>query len=75
MDGKVVGSTSSVAYGHSIGKILAFAYIDPAAATPGRDLEVVIMGEPRAAQVLGEPAWDPLSERPRVDAASRSDAA
>ena len=32
MDGAVVGSTSSVAYGHSVGKILAFAYIKPEAA-------------------------------------------
>ena len=75
LNGSVVGSTSSVAYGHTVGKILAFAYINPAAAMPGTDLEVVIMGEPRAAKVLGEAAWDPMSERPRVDANTRSDAA
>ncbi|MEM7214534.1 MAG: FAD-dependent oxidoreductase [Pseudomonadota bacterium] len=66
-NGKVVGTTSSVAYGHSVGKILAFAYIRPDAAEPGTDLEVVIMGEPRKAKVLGEPAYDPESKLPRTD--------
>jgi dimethylglycine dehydrogenase len=30
MDGAVVGSTASVAYGHTVGKVLAFAYVKPA---------------------------------------------
>ena len=56
-DGRVVGSTSSVAYGHSVGKVLAFAYIKPEAAAPGTELEVVVMIEARKAVVLGEAAW------------------
>ena len=68
-DGEVVGSTASIAYGHTVGKILAFAYIKPHAAKPGTPLEVVIAGEPRAANVLGEPAYDPHSMLPRTDAA------
>ncbi len=68
-DGEVVGSTASVAYGHTVGTILAFAYIKPHAAEPGTRLEVVIAGEPRAANVLGEPAYDPHSLLPRTDAA------
>lgn len=67
-EGKVVGSTASVAHGHTVGTILAFAYIRPHAAVPGTQLEVVIAGEPRAAQVLGEPAYDPQSLLPRTDA-------
>ncbi len=67
LNGQVVGSTASVAYGPTIGKILAFAYIKPAAAEPGTMLEVVIHGEPRAARVLGEPAYDPQSLKPRTD--------
>ncbi|MFV1876380.1 FAD-dependent oxidoreductase [Nioella sp.] len=66
-DGKVVGSTASVVYGHTVGKILAFAYIKPHAAAPGTALEVVIHGSPRAARVLGEPAYDPQSLLPRTD--------
>ena len=69
MDGIVVGSLASVAYGHSVGKILAFAYLKPHAATAGQALEVVIHGEPRTARVLGEPAYDPQSLLPRTDAA------
>ncbi len=68
LDGKVVGSTASVAYGHTVGKILAFAYIKPHAAAPETALEVIIHGKPRAARVLGEPAYDPQSLLPREDA-------
>ena len=68
LNGKVVGSTASVAYGHSVGKILAFAYIKPHAAAPGTTLDVVIAGEKRVAKVLAEPAYDPNSERPRAAA-------
>lgn len=69
LDGKVVGSTASVAYGPTVGKILAFAYIKPDAAAPETTLEVIIHGQPRAARVLGEPAYDPQSLLPRTDAA------
>jgi len=65
--GQRVGSTSSVAYGHSVDRILAFAYVTPGAAVPGTDLEVVLMGQSRAARVLAEPVYDPASERPRAD--------
>ncbi|MEX3011859.1 FAD-dependent oxidoreductase [Hoeflea sp. TYP-13] len=73
-DGKVVGSTASVAYGHTVGTILAFAYIKPHAARPGTALTVLIAGKPRSAVVLAEPAYDPESLLPRTDA-SRKDAA
>jgi dimethylglycine dehydrogenase len=67
LDGAVVGSTASVAYGHTVGKILAFAYLKPHAAQPGTALEVIIHGQPRAARVLGEPAYDPQGLAPRAD--------
>lgn len=66
-EGSVVGSTASVAYGHSVGTILAFAYIKPEAAAPDTDLVVLIAGEPRKARVLGKPAYDPESLLPRTD--------
>ncbi len=68
MDGAPVGSTASVVYGHSVGKILAFAYVKPKAASAGTALEVIIAGSPRAARVLGAPAYDPESLKPRMDA-------
>ena len=65
MNGEKVGSTSSMAYGYTAEKIMAFAYITPEAASLGQALEVVIANSPRAAMVLGEAVHDPTSERPR----------
>ncbi len=67
-DGAVVGATASVAFGHSVDTILAFAYIKPQAAAAGTELSVVIAGEPRPARVLGGPAYDPENLLPRSDA-------
>ena len=71
-DGKVVGSTTSVAYGHSVGKVLAFAYVKPEAAIAGTSLEVLVLGEPRPAVVIGEAAYDPGNLQPRTDSARLS---
>lgn len=68
MAGTVVGTTSSVAYGHSVGSILAFAYVKPEAAVADTELEVVIMGEARKAKVLSAAAYDPENNLPRSDA-------
>ena len=74
-DGERVGVTASVAYGHTVGKVLAFAYIHPSAAAPGTALTVDILAEPRAAVVRETPAYDPDSRLPRTDASSASQAA
>jgi len=67
LDGAVVGATASVAFGHSVRKILAFAYLKPKAAAPGTKLTVLIAGQPRDAIVLDKPAFDPESILPRAD--------
>jgi len=64
-NGQRVGSISSIAYGHSVDKLVAFAYVKPVAAEPGTELEVLIMNERRSATVLAEPVHDPQSLRPR----------
>ena len=64
MDGKVVGSVSSIVYSPTIDKVLAFAFIKPEAAKDGQALEVIIMNEPRKAVVKHEPVYDPASELP-----------
>ena len=66
-DGQVIGATTSVAYGHSVGKILAFAYVDHAAHDLGAEIEVVIAGAPRRGRILSEAAHDPTSNLPRTD--------
>ncbi len=63
--GEVVGSTSSMAYGHTVNRVLGFAYVKPEAAKPGTAVEVVIMNVPRAGVVLAEPLYDPKSLLPR----------
>ncbi len=67
--GEVVGSTTSVAFGHSVGKVLAFAYVKPEAAVAGCALEVLVLGEPRPAVVLEQAAYDPGNLLPRTDSA------
>lgn len=67
VDGEVIGATASVAYGHTVGKIMAFAYIKPHTNVPGTEVEVVIAGEPRKGRILGEAAYDPMSKLPRTD--------
>ncbi|WP_315898816.1 glycine cleavage T C-terminal barrel domain-containing protein [Tateyamaria omphalii] len=67
LDGKVVGSTASAAFGPTVGTILAFAYIKPQAAERGTALQVIVRGKPRNARVLHEPAYDPQTLLPRAD--------
>ena len=65
-DGKLVGSTASVAYGPTVDKILAFAYIAPQSAKTGTELMIMVHGEMRKATVLGAPVYDPTSALPRA---------
>jgi dimethylglycine dehydrogenase len=67
MGDRQVGSISSIAYSPSIGKTLAFAYVLPEVASAGTNLDVVVMGDVRKAQVLTQPAYDPDNNRPRAD--------
>jgi len=64
-EGTCIGATSSVTYSPAAGKLLAFAYVDPAHAEPGTALDVVIMGDPRPTVVLAEPIYDAANEKPR----------
>ena len=68
LDGVVVGSTASVVYGPTVGKVLAFAYLKPHAAQEGTELEVIIHGKSRRATVHAEALYDPTSALPRTDA-------
>ncbi|MBY6066579.1 hypothetical protein KUW17_07500 [Leisingera aquaemixtae] len=65
-------ATASVAYGHSVGKILAFAFVKLHVNVLGKEVEIIAAGEPRKGRILGEPAYDPKSERPRTDAVHQS---
>ena len=64
-NGERTGAVSSGAWGPSVGASLAFGYVRPEHAAPGTGLEVVVLGEPRAARVLAEARYDPGNSRPR----------
>jgi dimethylglycine dehydrogenase len=63
---RVIGITTSGAYGHCVKKSLAFAYVSTGYETPGSTFEIEILGKRRKATVLADPAWDPDNERLRV---------
>ncbi len=62
---RVIGVTTSGGYGHHTGKSLGFAYVDPEFAAPGSRFVIDLLGQPRAATVLGDVAYDPKNERLR----------
>jgi dimethylglycine dehydrogenase len=61
-----IGLTTSGCWGHSVGKGLAFAYVEPGYAQPGSTFDVQLLGERRQATVLADAAYDPANEKPRV---------
>jgi dimethylglycine dehydrogenase len=60
---KVVGVTTSGAFGHKTGKSLAFAYVPPEMTAPGTHFEILVFGERRKARIIPESIWDPANER------------
>ena len=63
---RVIGLTTAGAFGHTVGKSLFFAYVEPEYSKPGSEFEIQILDKRRRAIVLAEPAWDPKSERLRA---------
>jgi dimethylglycine dehydrogenase len=61
-----IGVATSGAYGHRVGKSLAFVSVDPKFASPGSRFDLLIQGERRKATVLGAPAFDPDNSRMRA---------
>jgi dimethylglycine dehydrogenase len=62
-DARLVGLTTSGAYGHAVQQSLAFAYVDPKLARARETFEVLILGERRKARMIDEPAYDPTNSR------------
>ncbi len=63
--GEKIGVVSSIARGHSCGKLLAFAYVPPQFAEAETQLEILIQGERRAAKVCARPVYDPENKKPK----------
>ncbi len=65
-NGKVVGLTTSGAYGFAVKKSLAFAYVEPKLAQAGNEFDILLLGERHRARIIPEPIWDPRNERLRA---------
>lgn len=58
-DGTPAGQVSSGAYGYSVEKSLAIAYLKVGLAKPGDTVHVAILGKDHTARVLARPPFDP----------------
>lgn len=65
-DGKRVGFVTSGGYGHTVGKSLAMALIDPGLTDPGVELTTHIVGVERGARVIPPSPHDPSGSRMRM---------
>jgi len=65
-DGTPVGQVSSGAYGYSVGRSLALAYVKVGMASPGDRVHVAILGQMHEAEILTRPPFDPEGKRLRA---------
>jgi len=65
LGGRLVGYTTSGAYGHWVRQSLALAYVDREVVVDPPPLTVDVVGEPHPARILEHPAWDARGERMR----------
>jgi dimethylglycine dehydrogenase len=65
-NGKIIGVTTSGAYGHATKKSLAFAYVSPELAAQGTAFEIMMFTQMRKAKIIAESAWDPENVRLRA---------
>ncbi|MEV4248016.1 FAD-dependent oxidoreductase [Streptosporangium canum] len=62
---KCVGYVTSAAYGHTIGRGVAYAWLPAALSVPGQALHIGYFDRRIAAAVAGEPLYDPAMDRLR----------
>jgi dimethylglycine dehydrogenase len=65
-DGRRIGFVTSGGYGHSVGKSLAMALLEPELSEPGTELSAHIVGVERPARVIASSPHDPQGERLRA---------
>ena len=65
-EGEQVGFITSGGYGHTIGKSLAMALVEPAFGEPGTRLKTHIVGIECDAEVIAPSPYDPGGKRPRA---------
>jgi dimethylglycine oxidase len=65
VDGSAVGYVTSAAFGYSVGRSIAYAWLPAGAATVGTRVAIRYFGEDLPATVTAEPLFDPGMERLR----------
>ncbi|MGW2917992.1 GcvT family protein [Streptomyces angustmyceticus] len=65
VDGVPAGYVTSAAYGYTLGRGIAYAWLPAAAAAPGTPVHIEYFGEKIPATVAEEPLFDPRMERIR----------
>ncbi|MBX6765195.1 MAG: FAD-dependent oxidoreductase [Rubrobacteraceae bacterium] len=64
-EGSAVGYVTSAAYGYSIGRGIAYAWLPPELARPATRVQIEYFGERLGAEVAEEPLFDPAMKRIR----------
>jgi dimethylglycine dehydrogenase len=62
---RIIGISTSGAYGYTVQRTIAFAYVEPKYAAIGTEFDVAVLGDRRSAVVIDEPIYDPENERLR----------
>ncbi|MFH9421826.1 FAD-dependent oxidoreductase [Streptomyces sp. NPDC017529] len=65
VDGAPAGYVTSAAYGYTVGRTVAYAWLPARAAVPGTAVHIEYFGEKAAATVAAEPLFDPAREHLR----------
>ncbi|MEV4392341.1 FAD-dependent oxidoreductase [Nonomuraea sp. NPDC049607] len=63
--GRVVGYVTSAAYGHTVGRPIAYAWLPSELAGPGTRVDISYFGRRVPAEVAAEPLFDPQMEKIR----------
>ncbi len=64
--GRKVGFVTSGGYGHTVGRSLAMALVEPECATVGTELAVHVVGVERGARVIPPSPYDPAGKAMRL---------
>jgi 4-methylaminobutanoate oxidase (formaldehyde-forming) len=64
-DGRIVGKTTSAAFGYRVGRPVALAFVERASAEEGAPVELQIAGEPAQGLLRLAPVFDPQGRRMR----------
>jgi aminomethyltransferase len=54
-NGRAIGTVTSGGFGPSVGAPISMGYVEPAFAAPGTEIQLIVRGQPRAAEIVSLP--------------------